>query len=96
MTFREEEKDRILAALETIAENTKPQDADNTQLIAERDRYKVQAAGLARMMIANASEINEAMEDPDLLSRATRIRQCSQQISTFGLRVEAALRGENG
>ena len=92
MTFREEEKDRIIAALEAIAENTKPQDANNAQLIAERDGYKLQASGLARMMLVNASEINEAMEDPDLLSRATRIRQCAQRMSKLGLQVESALR----
>ena len=94
MTFREEEKDRILAALETIAENTKPQDADNAQVIAEREGYKVQAAGLARMLIIKAQQLNEAMEDSDLLSRAQKIRECAQSMSTFGLRVEAALRKE--
>lgn len=85
-----------LKALATIAENTKPKDANIEEVSVERDRHRETSAGLARILIKCSKELDEAMEDPDLLSRATRIRQCSQQMATFGLRIEASLRGENG
>lgn len=74
MTFREEEKDRIIAALETIAENTKPKDVDNAQVIAERDRNAQYIKALAKFIEDFSYELEERMENPDLTERSKGVR----------------------
>ena len=75
-----EEKDRLLAALETIAKNTTPADANLEAVAAERDKYKALLIANANYLESAAAAVEDGMNEPDLLSRSKIVRGISQRM----------------
>lgn len=91
--FREEEKDRLLAALEKIAENTTPVHDDIAELSGQRSKLRNLLASSATFITQMAQVFEIAQEEPDMMIRSRDMRAAIQKLRDNGKQYKAMVDG---